>query len=84
MAGTQPTNLRSLFELQNTSFSTLGTGGFLVEWEAMEERSYDLYRSTNDLADFQMIATNLTVGIYTDAVDVIERAVYKVKVRYQP
>jgi hypothetical protein len=58
-------------------------GTFVVTWDARPDRYYDLYRSTNDLVSYNPVATNLTVGSYTDTVSSVTRAVYRLRVRLQ-
>lgn len=79
-AGTEPTNPLSFFFVSPSSPQAVSEDRFVLEWPDAEGRTYELHRSTNDLASFDLLVTNLVSGIYTDMVSGIERAVYRVGV----
>lgn len=88
IAGTNPTNLSSTLSLSCsvTPLSAAGsTAGFVVTWPSTPGRFYDLDRATNLLlGGFQPIAVQIPAtppeNVYTDAVDGIDMATYRVRV----
>ncbi|NCC51730.1 MAG: hypothetical protein EOM20_10995 [Spartobacteria bacterium] len=84
IADTNPTNPASFFSMGGGLSTTPFDGGFVVTWPATSNRWYDLHRSTNQLETFIPIATNLVTGCYTDTVNNIDHATYRVNVRLQP
>jgi len=78
VAGTQPTNGGSVFEAGVTTGSA---NAVVLSWPGATGRLYDVHRSTNLLASFAPLATNLAAASYTDAVSGVERSFYRVDVR---
>lgn len=81
VADTDPTNDASFFTAGNRG---VGAGGFTLEWSAVPGRHYAVHKTTNLLESFAPLATNLTVGVYTDSVSGVERAFYSVGVKIAP
>jgi len=81
-AGTEPTNPLSYFSVESSAGSGFTGNLFVLEWPTAANRTYELRRSTNSYATFDLLATNLVTGIYTDTVTGIERAAYRVRVDY--
>ena len=77
VAGTQATNAGSLFATAGASTSA-GTK-YVVSWPASAGRTYTVYKGTNLLQSFQLLATGLTGGTYTDTVASASRVYYRVK-----
>ncbi|HNR95102.1 MAG TPA: hypothetical protein PKK36_10910, partial [Kiritimatiellia bacterium] len=82
VAGTEPTNPLSYFIVSPSSPQAVNQNQFVLEWPSAEGRTYELHRSTNDLASFDLLAANLETGIYTDIVTGIDRAAYRVGVDF--
>lgn len=81
VADTDPTNEASFFTAGGRG---VGAGGFVLDWSAVPGRHYAVHRTTNMLESFVPLATNLTVGVYTDSVSGVERAFYSVGVKIAP
>ncbi|HPF98833.1 MAG TPA: hypothetical protein PLE77_02110, partial [Kiritimatiellia bacterium] len=77
VAGTQATNAGSLFAAGGASASA-GTK-YVVSWHAVAGRTYTVYKGTNLLQSFQLLAAGLTTGSYTDSPASINRVYYRVK-----
>lgn len=77
VAGTQATNAGSLFATAGASTSA-GTK-YVVSWPASAGRTYTVYKGTNLVQSFQLLATGLTGGAYTDTVASASRVYYRVK-----
>ena len=80
-AGSIPTNSSSLLEATTTAPSS--AGGFVVTWQSASNKSYTLARSTNLMAGFVGIASNIPafypLNTYTDAVNTNASSVYRVE-----
>jgi hypothetical protein len=83
LAGTIPTNSGSVFEIAHAP--TQPPEGFVVTWNSVSSRVYDLMRSTNLVGGFDFTNAGLPatppVNVYTDAPAPVERAFYRVRVR---
>jgi hypothetical protein len=77
-AGTEPTNELSYFSADVTGSS----GNFVISWPGAVDRRYDVETGTHLSEAFGPLATNLTGNSYTDTVSGVEKAFYRVKVRY--
>ena len=77
VAGTQATNAGSLFAAGGASASA-GTK-YVVSWPAVAGRTYTVYKGTNLLQSFQLLAAGLTTGSYTDSPASLNRVYYRVK-----
>lgn len=78
-AGTDPFNPFSSLEL---SFS-MNTNKGLIRWQSVTNKRYTLQRSTNLMAGFSNLRTNIsatpTLNIYTDSIGAVNSAVYRVR-----
>jgi hypothetical protein len=77
-AGTEPTNAESFF----SAYVQAGDGAFVITWPGAVDRRYDVETGTNLYESFGPVATNLIGNSYTDTVSGVEKAFYRVKVRY--
>lgn len=77
VADTQPTNTASVFE---AGVVTGGVGGVVLSWPGAAGRQYSVYRATNLMESFSLLATNLAGAAYTDGVSGVERSFYRLEV----
>ena len=82
-AGTDPKDPNSLFEATGATLPTLNPG-FVVRWASTSSRVYGVSRSTNLLAGFAPLATNLPAtppeNVYTDSVPPAAQGLYRIDV----
>ena len=83
-AGTDPTNVFSLFEIVNVQSDP---SGHMVYWSSVTDRLYAVYKSTNLLASWTNppVTNNVSgdssgTNIYIDMGTIDERAYYRIKV----
>ncbi len=78
IAGTEPTNRLSYFGAEVWS----APGGFVISWPTAPGRRYDVETGDDLRVPFDPLATDLTGNSFTDSVIGVEKAFYRVKVRY--
>lgn len=77
IAGLNPTNPSSFFKISDLRENVL-------QWAAVSGRIYSVEWSTNLLNGFQPLETNLTAGVFTDAVNQTESEIfYRINVRLE-
>jgi len=84
ISGTDPTNELSYFTAANSVAEVNGTNCFVVEWISIPDRLYSVQWSTNLVAGFQTLETDIEHphGSYTDTTHNAEsEGFYKVDVR---
>ncbi|HMP76945.1 MAG TPA: M12 family metallo-peptidase [Kiritimatiellia bacterium] len=82
-AGTDPKDPNSLFEATAATLPALNPG-FVVRWASVSSRVYGVSRSTNLLAGFIPLATNLPAtppeNVFTDSVPPSAQGLYRIDV----
>ncbi|MCF7849135.1 MAG: right-handed parallel beta-helix repeat-containing protein [Kiritimatiellales bacterium] len=84
ITGMNPTNIASCFKVNEYEHSDLD--GFIVNWESVSGRVYQVHWGTNLMSGFQSLETNIFYprNSYTDSVHHVEDdGFYKVDVRLQ-
>ena len=71
-AGLDPNNQLSVFSIEGGDVQTLGDDRIVIHWDSTEGRTYSIYRSTNLLNGFSVIASRIAatpaMNTYTDQV----------------
>ncbi len=84
VAGFDPHDPAAVFDVQSV---TPVSGGFVVNWNSVSGRVYDIYRTTNLMESFDFLKTNIyyPVNSYTDILHNSEKkCFYKINVRVKP
>ncbi|VGO12446.1 hypothetical protein PDESU_00999 [Pontiella desulfatans] len=83
IAGTDPSDGNSFFVLSSYSETIGGTNEFILEWHSLEDRYYDIWRSTNLFDGFETWETNLEYpqNTYTDTTHSASNSFYMLDVR---
>ncbi len=80
VADTEPTNALSFF----SAGGDRAAGGFVLNWPGAAGRRYSVEKGTVLTAGFTPLATNITANSHTDTVSGVERAFYRIGVRFGP
>ena len=71
-AGLDPNNQLSVFSIEGGDVQTLGDDKIVIRWDSSEGKTYSIYRSTNLLSGFSVIASRIAatpaMNTYTDQV----------------
>jgi len=83
IAGTDPTDIDSLFQITSLIINTNELNPYsILSWTYTNNRIYAVERQTNLLYDAVEITNNLPIGIYTDYYDSVDECLYyKINVR---
>lgn len=82
VAGTCPTSTASVFDISKSS--TVSSNGYILRWNAVSNRSYSLFLSTNLVDGFQLLQASLPGNVYTDTVYKIEeQTFYQIRVQQE-
>jgi endoglucanase len=82
IAGTFPNNGSSKFEISN---HWKEAGSLVINWGPVSGRTYTVYWTSNLLNGFVPLFSNLTTGVYTDALHgASDQGFYRVKVQVFP
>lgn len=82
IAGTVPTNGMSQFAAAAQYGQSVGNA---ISWYSTTGRLYSVYWSSNLLSGFEVLASNLTSGVFTDLTHGAEsQGFYQIKVRLEP
>ncbi|MBN1669443.1 MAG: S8 family serine peptidase [Kiritimatiellae bacterium] len=82
IAGTDPTNPASLFEIAEADWGA--ASNFVVSWSSVTNKSYTLERTTNSApTGFSVLGSNILatppLNTYTDDITGVERAFYRIE-----
>jgi len=84
VAGLNPTNTASRFELQNLGLISTNR---VLQWSGVTGRLYNVYWSSNLLSGFELVQTNIpwNIGSYTDSVHrASPNGFYRIGVQLEP
>ena len=83
IAGTSPTDARSVFAILNTGVTS--SSQYVIRWYSVFGELYNLYKSTNLMSGFNILKSGIPavppINSYTDTVGNAEATYYKVGVR---
>jgi hypothetical protein len=82
LAGTDPTNTASVLRISASEFC-VPSSEFVIRWQSVSNKVYDVQATTNLLVAFTNVVTNLpatpTLNVHTDSVSGVGSRFYRVK-----